>query len=620
MIKVLEKNVADKIAAGEVVEGPISVIKELVENSIDAGASSIIVEIKKGGKSYMRVTDNGCGIPKDQVKTAFLRHATSKISDAADLMSIETLGFRGEALASIAAVSRLQLVTKDTTSAIGTELILHGGEVVSEMGTGCPDGTTMIVSDLFFNTPAREKFLKADSTESGKIINFMSQIALAFPDIRFSLINNGETVFSTTGKGDRLQAILAVYKQREFASLVSVTHEEPGLKIEGYISKPSLTRPTRKNQIFFVNGRDIDSKVMERGLMDGYSERLFDGRYPIAFLFLTTDPSRLDVNIHPNKREVRFDDESLIRNAISEAVKTALGTKQAVTEVTDIFRMKDIPDRKLENQETIAINDYKTAETADDHDNSPKQDQYSAPIPEQRQVEKEKSKEVNIKQLLSTKRQEEASRLSDQVKPEISIDAASHAPFDFSGLNVTGSIFGTYITAVDSGNFYLIDQHAAHERIFYEKLVGAYLSENKLSQPILTPITFDVPLELADNEYSWTDSLGDMGFVIEPFGGNTYIIREIPTFMDLSEAEDFAKTFANSVDENTKLNNTIVISKLITKSCKSAVKAHDHLSTAECEALIKELSACRNPFSCPHGRPTFVKLSEYEIEKLFKRV
>lgn len=609
MIRVLEKNVADKIAAGEVIERPVSIVKELVENSIDSGADSIIVEIKNGGKSYIRVTDNGCGISRNEVETAFLRHATSKIETAKDLNAIETLGFRGEALASIAAVTHTELVTKTREEKVGAKLLIHGSEVLSNSGTGCPDGTTIIITDLFYNTPARQKFLKSDSAESGQIIDFMSQIALAYPNIRFRFINNGNIAFSTTGKGDVLNAILSVYKLSEYKDLVPVDHRENTGSITGYISKPSLSRTTRRNQIFFVNGRVVASKVIERGVSEGYKERLFEGRYPVAFLFIFTDPERLDVNIHPNKREVRFDNENEIIELVSHAVKEALGTKAAVIEAKNIFK-----------------------------------DEVSTPIKSKDKAENQ----IDIKQILSTKRElpqvketlrpyketlteeqkqeqeqplvkEEREQTLPQKKAEISIEKPFLQPFDFDELELTGAIFGTYITAVDEKNFYLIDQHAAHERVFYEKLVSEYLASEKVRQPILTPIIIEVPLAVKENEYDWLDSLTEMGFTIEDFGQNSYVIREIPTFMDLSEAEDFVKIYVDNVTEGTNLNNTVVINKLITKSCKSAIKAHDYISMEEMKALLDQLKRCRNPFSCPHGRPTFIKFSQYEIERMFKR-
>ena len=297
MINILDKQIADKIAAGEVIERPVSIIKELVENSIDAGADSIVVEIRKGGKSYIRVSDNGCGMSAEDAEKAFLRHATSKISTAADLDAIETLGFRGEALASVCAVTRTELLTKRKEDKTGTNLILHGGQVISRQPAGCPDGTTLIITDLFYNTPARLKFMKSDSAESSLIIELISQMALAYKDISFRLINNDNVLFATTGDGNRLNIISRVFPNIDVKNLVPVEHEENGLLLDGYISTPAVSRSGRNGQIFFVNGRVVNSKVMERGVSDGYKERLFEGRYPIAFLFLEVDSSELDLSL-----------------------------------------------------------------------------------------------------------------------------------------------------------------------------------------------------------------------------------------------------------------------------------------------------------------------------------
>lgn len=615
MIKVLEKHIADKIAAGEVIERPVSIVKELVENAVDAGASSIVVEIKNGGKSYIRVTDDGCGIASEEVETAFLRHATSKIKTASDLNAIDTLGFRGEALASIAAVTRTELITKTREEKMGVKILLHGGELLAKNGTGCPDGTTIIVADLFYNTPARLKFLKSDSAESGQIIDFMSRIALAYPKIRFRFINNGNVVFSTAGKGDVLAAILAVHPISEYRDLVPVDYSRGKNRITGYISKPSLSRTSRRNQIFFVNGRVVSSKVIERGVAEGYKERLFEGRYPVAFLFITTDPADLDVNIHPNKKEIRFGNEQEIVTLISEAIKEALGTKAAVTEVKNPFAAAEAPKKsKIESEKQQVdikqILSQKREQAESPYEIVPKVSENAAPhIAEPMSADG-----------LGSRMQESKQQSAKFAKPALIIEEPFLQPFDFSDLSITGAVFNTYITAVDGENFYLIDQHAAHERIFYEKLIAEYLTEEKLCQPILTPIVIEVPLAVKESEYDWLDGLTDMGFLIEEFGQNSYTIREIPTFMSLSEAENFVTEFIESAADGVKTLNTVVINKLIMKSCKSAVKAHDKLSAEEMQALLNQLSACRNPFSCPHGRPTFIRLTRYEIEKMFKRV
>lgn len=640
MIKVLEKNIADKISAGEVVERPVSVVKELVENSVDAGADAITCEIKNGGKTYIRVTDNGCGIPKEEAETAFLRHATSKISTAKDLDAIGTLGFRGEALASISAVTHTEFVTKIKGAKLGVRLLIHGSEVISNSGTGCPDGTTIVVTDLFYNTPARRKFLKSDATESGQIIDFMSRIALAYPGIRFRFINNGNIVFSTSGNGDLHSAILSVYKMKEYRDLVPVEFEENGNRVTGYISGPGLSKSNRKGQIFFVNGRVVNSKVIEKGINEGYKERLFEGRFPVAFLFINTDPAKLDVNIHPNKKEVRFDNEPEITNLVADAVRKALGTKTAVVDVKNIFKReetkkdensplrdeKDTAHAQVDIKQILATKRSATVVKEEQAPFSPPQRQTTQPATvkptagTETEIKAENAKTVKNAESLESTAPNAVEIPHAEQKPAIEIQVPAVEPFDFDELNLTGSIFGTYITAVDSKNFYLIDQHASHERIFYEKLVGEYLADEKLKQPILTPIIIEVPLSVKENAYDWLDSLQEMGFAIEEFGQNSYVIREIPTFMTISEAEEFAKEYIDSISEGTNLKNTVVINKLITKSCKSAVKAHDYLSHEEICALIAQLKQCKNPFSCPHGRPTFIRLSKYEIEKLFKRV
>ncbi len=596
MIRLLDKSVSDKIAAGEVIERPISIVKELVENALDAGADSVVVEIKNGGKSYIRVTDNGCGIPSEEAETAFLRHATSKISTAADLDAIDTLGFRGEALASIAAVTRTEVITKTKGSKTGTRLILHGGRVITKEKTGCPDGTTIIVTDLFYNTPARLKFMKTDSAESGLIIDFMSQMALAYKDVKFRLINNGRILFSTQGDGNRLNTILRVYHDVDSRNMVPVCHSEDGISVDGYISTPAFSKTTRGSQIYFVNGRVVSSKVIEKGVSEGYRERLFEGRYPVVYLFLHVDPHTIDVNIHPNKREVRFNEESMITDFIARAIRDALSSEDAVVDAGNIFKGRE-----------NSISSSKVYERVFE------------PL-----REKTEEKQVYIKQILSTienpYKAKTESESESESESKIPIYAPKFKPFDFSQLKVTGVIFDTYITAVDESNFYLIDQHAAQERIFYEKLVGEYESAEKVRQPLLVPLVINVSLSVSENSFHWLDALSRMGFTVNEFGPGTFRITEIPMFMELSEAEDFINQFIENINERTDLSNSVVIDKLIMMSCKAAVKANDKLSDGEVKALINDLSSCINPFSCPHGRPTFIRLTRYEIEKMFKRV
>ena len=598
MIKLLEKKVADKIAAGEVVDRPLSVVKELVENSIDAGSDAVVVEIKKGGKNYIRVSDNGCGINAEEVTTAFKRHATSKITAAEDLESIQTLGFRGEALASIAAVSRTELITKTAESKTGTSITVEGGETAGISAIGCDSGTTVIVRDLFYNVPARYKFMKSDSAEAGLITEFVSQMALAYPDIKFKLINNESVQFLTQGRGDRYNSILTIYSKDIGKSLIPIEYETGEMKLEGYVSNVGESRNSRKNQIFFVNGRVITSRVMDTAVKNAYKERLFMGRFPIAFLFLSVKPDTLDVNIHPNKKEIRFDDEKSVEQFVTEAIKQALSTKDAAPAVNASLIKPEKPENKV-----------KTPLTAQETEIEIK------PAPEKVIISRkpEKTNQLNIKELLSTMREESEIRENTSIiKPAVS------RPFEFTGLTVRGSVFATYIIAEDDSDMYLIDQHAAHERIFYEKLIKQFETEEKLHQPVLMPVIFSLPVTVTDEQ--WLNVLSDMGYTIEQFGERTYRITEIPMFMGISEAEDFVKDFISSINEETDLKSQKTLDTIASKACKSAVKANDNLSDIEITQLIKDLAGCDNPFSCPHGRPTFIKFGKYQIERMFRRV
>ena len=619
MIKVLEKQVADKIAAGEVIERPASIIKELVENSIDAGASSVTVEIKNGGKSYIRVTDDGCGIAQDELKTAFLRHATSKISEASDLESITSLGFRGEALASIAAVTRTSMVTKRREDKTGSRIVIEGGEVLSVESVGCPDGTTVVSTDLFYNTPARREFLKNDAHETAAVTELVSEMALAFSNIRIQLISNGNVIFTTTGDSSIKNTVVSVYKKKEYRDLFEVTGEYNGYKIRGCISRPSLSRSTRKDQVFCVNGRVVESKIIEKGVRNGYRERLFENRYPVVFLLINTDPASIDVNIHPNKKEIRFHDEDSVISAVSQTIIQGLQSDEAVIKVGDYFHDDAAP--KQQKNEQVDIKNILSSMRSSSY---PGQVQIGA-------AQNEKSSYLDLSQIgdetgdVSDIRVEYRAEKADKgYFPQANASDFDLEPgrqlFDFDDLKLTGCIFDTYLTCEDSNAFYLIDQHAAHERVNYEKFVGNYLSGDKTSQPLLTPLTFDVDPSTAELQDDWMPEIVKMGFLIEPFGPGTYIIKEIPVFMEISEAEAFVKDYAESLGDEMKHSNKVVIDKLITKSCKASVKAHDHLSMEEAESLLEQLKACKNPFSCPHGRPTFIRFTQYQIEKFFKRI
>ena len=603
MIKVLDSFVADKIAAGEVIERPVSAVKELVENSIDAGAGSIIVEIRKGGKSYIRVTDDGCGISFDEAETAFLRHATSKISGITDLDNIVSLGFRGEALASISAVSRLTMVTRRAEDVSGVKLVLHGGRVVTKERTGCNTGTTVIVEDLFYNTPARRKFMKTDAREASSIIELIQQYAVCYAGIRFMMINNGMTLFSTNGDGDPQAVINLLYPSLVRNGLLPVSSGS----VKGYVSDPGSTMSTRKGQLFFVNGRLVSSAVIEKGLEEGYQGRVFSG-FPAAVLFIEAEPSDIDVNIHPGKQEIRFlrqdDVRSDIADAVSKAVMTDAGVPKGFVKNIESTAEKQLnvgvhqKEEKKEETEQTSIREFlKSLEEKD------------SAVAEEPEI-KLASSVAEEPELLYTPVSSPAKAAPEPVRVP--------APFDFADLTYKGYIFNTYIIMQGSDEVYIFDQHAAHERIFYEKFMRGYNNSAHSPQPVLTAFTINVSNDVYSMSGEWLGDLIRMGYDIEDFGDCTFIVRGIPPYMSLSEAEGFARGYAEAVGETGGINK-VVVDKLITRSCKSAVKAHDVLSEQEITDLMSELAKCDNPYSCPHGRPTFIRISSYDIERSFRR-
>lgn len=591
MIRLLEKNIADKIAAGEVVDRPVSVVKELVENSIDAGASSIVVEIRKGGKEYIRISDNGMGIPKEEISLAFKRHATSKIRSVTDLDCIDTLGFRGEALASISAVSRIKMVTKTDEDKTGTQCDMEGGEDIEISPCGADRGTTIIVSDLFFNTPARRKFMKSDSAEANLIIDLISRLALCYSDVKFRLVNNGNTLFTIPGNGDRKTAIHTIYGRSLGKSLIEVENERNGLKLKAYISNTGESRNNRKSQLFFVNGRTVSSKVLDNSINIAYNERLFPGRFPIVFLFLYVDPKTLDVNIHPTKKEIRFDDDKIIEDFVVDSIKAALREETAVPQVIMDEKYTEVKVKRPVTSEKKKITISSEPEI---------------------KINKEEQ-QVDITEILSN------IRTNNVVKEEATpvIQEQVKKPFTFSDLQIIGTLFSTYIVGTKNDAFYLIDQHAAHERVFYEKLLASFDSKDTLRQSIISPIIFDV--SPAAEEGDFMEVLNGFGFMIEPFGNRTYRVTEIPMFMALSEAEEFIKDFVSGVTSDTNLKSRNILESLATKACKAAVKAGDSLSSNEIHALFSSLDDCNNPYSCPHGRPTYIRFSKQQIERMFKR-
>ena len=663
VIRALAREVADKIAAGEVVERPLSIVKELVENSIDAGSSTITVEIKKGGKEYIRITDNGCGIPKEQLALAFERYATSKIITDEDLNSVKTLGFRGEALASIAAVSKTEMLTKTAEARVGARLTIVGGDIEEISDFACEEGTTIVVSDLFYNTPARKKFLKADNSEASIITDYVSRMALAYPLIRFRMINNGNILFATPGKGDIRNTIATVYSPVTAKNLLELDYaaDDAELSLHGFVSKPSESKGSRRQQIFFVNGRWVRSRLMELALDEAFKDKLFEGRFPSAFLFLNLDPKLLDVNIHPNKTDVRFYDEESVRNFMVNAIRRTLRALDAAPSVADLMNApgkaeKETPKVyepvRTENTAPVSasekeerFNDFFSKLRAEKENKTDKsksaadKDQSSVSNEQPRSLFKEnsgtavKTEQIRIEpKKISSKPESIAPKTQSKTedkpvsKPDSGEENAvtcfqlENVPkdFSFSDLEIVGQVFATYIVAKDEQYMYLVDQHAAHERILYEKLIKEYNSGKPVSQLMLIPQVISIPPSLKLEAEERLGLLRGLGYSIEEFGPGEVVVKEIPANMSLEEAEEFMNSVIEAETLN-RYNTQQKLNTLITRACKSAIKANETLSFEKIRSLFTQLDACENPYSCPHGRPSFIKISEYEMERMFKR-
>ena len=615
-IKALPKELADMIAAGEVVERPLSIVKELVENSLDAGSTSVTVEISKGGKEYIRVTDNGCGIEKAQIGLAFMRYATSKLRTESDLSAIRTLGFRGEALASIAAVSRTELISRPAGQKMGARVRIEGSEILETEDAACEEGTTIIVRDLFYNVPARLKFLKPDNTESSLITDYVSKMAIAYPGVRIRLISNGTILFSTPGKNSLYQAILTVFSPKMTQSLLSLASDNGSMQIKGYISSPTYSEKNRRKQIFFVNGRLIKSRLLDQAVADAYSDKLFEGQYPAVFLFLSVDPSSIDVNIHPNKTEIRFFEERPVSDFVIRAIRSCLLDPKAL-EVRTEKEPKEPQLTYPEEQEEDTATGYDEALTesvsfAESIQNDTDRTDSLEPVII-RTLGEERTSPLNsyFKEL-----REEETR-SQGVQEEI-FEYNVSKRLKFSDLEYVGDFLNTYLILKDQDGLYLIDQHAAHERVMYEKLLKSFNGDQNAAQQLLVPfvLELDAVSVLAAGEA--VVMLESLGFEMREFGTSSFAVSAVPEFMDLSEAEDFLEEFFAAASENC-FNLQAKKEAITMRSCKSAVKAHDRLSYEEVIKLLAELDKCENPYSCPHGRPTFMKFTEYELEKLFKR-
>lgn len=614
-IAILNQETIDKIAAGEVVERPCSVVKELVENAIDAGSTAITVEIKEGGISFIRITDNGCGIKRDQVAVAFYRHSTSKIRSAEDLLTVKSLGFRGEALSSISAVARVELITKTYDELTGTRYVIEGSKELSNEEIGAPDGTTFIVKDLFYNVPARRKFLKTAQTEGSYISDMVEKLALSHPDISFKFINNNQTKLHTSGNGNRKDIIYHIFGREISSSLLEVKHECEYFKVEGFIGKPVITRGNRNYENYFINGRYVKSNILSRAIEEAYKSFLMQHQYPFTVLYFTFF-SELDVNVHPTKMELRFDNNNEIYVELCDTIYAILSHKEMIPEVpvdSTPAPKKIVHEYKEpipEPFEKRRINEVRAAESRSVYGQSVTSTvkNYSATEPAAKAPETSTAYEPA--QVVTGTQQ----TLGDYDK--VFLTESSKKQF-----SIIGQLFKTYWLIEFEDKLYIIDQHAAHEKVLYEKTMARLANKDFTSQRISPPIVMTLDARECEMLEKYRPQIEQFGYEVEHFGGKEYMISAIPDNLfniDMKDLFiDMLDDFSNATGRQTP---DIITEKVASMSCKAAVKGNDKLTLPEINKLIDELLSLDNPYNCPHGRPTIISMSKYEIEKKFKRI
>lgn len=634
-INVLDENTINLIAAGEVVERPASVVKELVENAIDAGANTITVEIKKGGIEFIRITDNGSGFYKDDVKTAFLRHATSKIKDAADIISISSMGFRGEALSSIAAVAKVNLVTKRKEDLIGISYSINGGEEGELEEVGAPDGTTIIIQNLFYKTPARRKYLKSEAAEANVINDTMQHLALSRPDISFKYINNSKIIFQTTGNNDIKEIIYRLYGRETSNNCIPINYKDDEYIISGYLGKPSLNRANRNFEIYFINNRYVHSNTISEGIEEGYREFLMQHKFPFCVLHIEMDFTDIDVNVHPAKLEVRFNDNSKLHDCIENAVRNALFSTEMIPalsltkEIDDRPVYKNIPEQfeynRIESKakssndnELSEINSSSRNIFVAEFDSETDKDE---PLLFQEEINFGSDDNIaddnNIKEdVVNKETPTEYKQLSFIEDEERVLSHKARNRF-----KIIGQIFDTYWIIEYSDCIYFVDQHAAHEKVNFERMMKRVRANDVHSQNLNPPVVITLSGEELNCYKQNEIYFKKLGFSTEEFGGNELRLNAIPYELYFTKPEDFFLEALNDII-NTKTVKTpdIILDKVATMACKASVKGNNKLSINEIEALLDELLTLDNPYNCPHGRPTIFTLSKYELEKKFKRI
>lgn len=622
-INILPKEVYQLIAAGEVVERPSSVVKEMIENSVDAGARNITIEIRNGGSTYIRITDDGCGIAFDQVPRVFVSHATSKIKVSNDLDSIATLGFRGEAMASISAVSRVELLTRTASEEMGARYEIAGGEELDYSKAGCPEGTTIIVRDIFFNTPARMKFLKKDVTESNAVAGIVDRMAISHPDISFRFIRDGKQTLVTSGNGDLKSAIYSVFGKEFADSLIDVDYSINGMRVSGLVTKPSASRKSRAMQFFFINSRLVKSQTAMAALEQAYRNSIMVGRFPGCVLNIECDTSFVDVNVHPAKIEVRFANEKPIFELVYYGTKSAIECGDSPKEVQfnkplevtssgklDFFkREEDIP-KQIQFKQTTNPADFWRVEAPLAKYEISEDKPANAPVPQEERMSADEFKASFKHTDVDAKPAEKIDNIAPLASPQPEIDIP-----DFK---VVGEAFRTYIFVEIDNDLYIIDKHAAHERMNFERLKESTVIN---SQVLLSPVT----VRLSAEEYTAVcDNLelySKCGFLVEDFGNSSVVVRECPSMLDGEDVSDLIyETAGKLLDGKTDITPEQMDWIFHSTSCRAAVKGGDYTSPQEREQFVKKLLSMPNIRYCPHGRPVMIKMSKYDIEKQFGRI
>ncbi|SDB09817.1 DNA mismatch repair protein MutL [Pseudobutyrivibrio sp. YE44] len=637
-INVLSQETIDKIAAGEVVERPASVAKELIENSIDAGATAISVEIKGGGIEYLRITDNGSGIDKDQIQIAFLRHSTSKIEKAEDLNCIRSLGFRGEALSSISAVSKVELITKTEDSLLGASYIIEGAKEISLTDIGAPNGTTFIVRQLFYNTPARKKFLKSESTEGSYVFDVVEHLALSHPEISFKFLLNGKEKLMTSGNGSLSDTIYQIYGRTIASNVLDIDYKDERVSINGFIGQSVIARGNRAFEHFFVNERYIKSNTLSKACEEGYYGFLMGHQYPFFVINIKFDEGAVDVNVHPTKQEVRFEDESNICELLTKVLNQRLRKREDILEAK-VEEEKIQPSSKVFQQFSQALT--KTTEVVPPSSNSfqSAQDfigqQHSDSIPVSEPTTD--SKPVKMPEPFEKDRLE-------KIKQSITAQIHSDTPYEkkFAEKNrggekyeqisfldkeaikehkIIGQVFDTYWIVEYDKNMYIIDQHAAHEKVLFEKTMARLKTQEMTSQMISPPVIVSLTPQDILLYQQYKDAFESLGYRIEEFGGNELAINGVPgNLLNLNPKDFFLEVLADCQSYKASDSFDMIVEKVASMSCKAAVKGNNKLSLPEIKTLIDDLLKLENPYHCPHGRPTMISFSEYELGKKFKRI